>query len=89
MILLHLFLFPEGTFISNSPRNVFEVDDSAHELDAVNWDGRVRYRTPYAGTWSVKVGVGDGWAMKDGVKSRRTDIVLSGSWWIRWATCED
>jgi hypothetical protein len=34
----------------------------------------VRYRTPYAGTWSVKVGVGEGWAMKEGVKSRRTDI---------------
>jgi hypothetical protein len=51
---------------------VLEVDDSAHELD--NWEGRVRYSTPYAGTWSVSVGVGEGWAMKEGVKSRRTDI---------------
>ena len=59
--------------ISSSPRNVLDVDDSAH--DEVDWEGRVRYRTPYARTWSVKVGVGDV-AINEGVKSRRTDISL-------------
>jgi hypothetical protein len=41
----------------------------------------VRYITPYAGTWSVRVGEGD-WVLpnpndpNEGFRSRRTDIVV-------------
>ena len=81
MIDLHLRRPFLGTLISSSPLRVFEVDglsdsESGSYVEEESGGGLVKYKTPYAGTWSVKVGEWDWEWPKEG-RRRKTDIVYS------------